>query len=308
MLFARRDPDGTLFYYSASDFDGLVDEPYTFATKRGERLSGHFYYYGSKPTGRIIVFDHGMGCGHRPYLSEINLLAKQGYLVFAYDHTGCADSEGESTRGFAGSLADLDSAITTLKSDEAYRGYSISVIGHSWGGYSTLNIAKYHPDITHVVAMSGFISVRQMQKQVVPFFLAPFRGLVYRMEKEANPNYVDADAINTLKNAKASVMIIHSDDDSVVSPKLHYQKMHRALKDNENVTFCLVSGKKHNPNYTANAVKLMDAMHADRTQRKKDNKLGTAEEKQAFINSHDWAAITEQDTALWQTIFDFLER
>lgn len=93
------------------------------------------------------------------------MLARHGYLVFAYDHTGCMESGGECTNGFAQSLNDLDTCLKTLKADSKYEKMRFSVVGHSWGAFSTMNVAALHPDLRHVVAMCGFVSVSQMLHQ-----------------------------------------------------------------------------------------------------------------------------------------------
>ncbi|MGN1347223.1 MAG: hypothetical protein ACI4V1_10600, partial [Eubacteriales bacterium] len=91
-LFNRYDENGAVFYFSAADFPGLTAEPYSFSGGAGHTLKGAFYHYGSPIADRILVFDHGMGGGHRAYMKEIEQLARHGYLVFAYDHTGCMES------------------------------------------------------------------------------------------------------------------------------------------------------------------------------------------------------------------------
>ena len=280
-LFSRHDDDGSVFYFSEKDFDSLKKEPYSFTTRAGHKLNGAFYSYENCDTDRIVVFDHGMGAGHRAYLREIEMLARHGYLVYSYDHTGCTESEGEHIRGFAGSLADLDSCITALKSD--FPGKKISVMGHSWGGYSTLNITALHPDITHVVALSGFSSVKEMQKQVIPAILFPYRKGLYRLEADTNPDYVAHTAMGTLSKTKAKVLVIHSADDKTVSAKRHFDKLRRPLADRENIRFLALFGKGHNPNYTVDAVKYKDSFFKEMKKRRKAGLLSTDEQKKNFI-------------------------
>jgi hypothetical protein len=79
-VFLRKDVDGSIFYFSPSDFDGLVCEPFPFKSFAGVNLSGYVYYYGEQSKTRLLVFDHGMGAGHRAYMKEIELLARNGIL------------------------------------------------------------------------------------------------------------------------------------------------------------------------------------------------------------------------------------
>jgi hypothetical protein len=68
----------------------------------------------------------------------------------------------------------------------------------------------------------------------------------------------------------------------------------------------LVQNKGHNPNYTENAVKLLDKFKKDREKFAK-KKNTTKEEKQQFLKSFDWVGMTEQDEAVWQQIFAHLD-
>lgn len=306
-LFGRCDDTGNVYYFSAKDFKGLHSEPYSFKSKLGHTLRGNFYYYDSPIEDRLIVFDHGYGGGHLSYMKEIEMLCRRGYLVFSYDHTGCMDSEGDSTRGFAQSLCDLDDCITSLKASDKCKNMSISVVGHSWGGFSTLNIPKFHPDITHTVVLSGFISVREMVNQNFSGILKGYRNHIYGIEEKTNPDFVTADARETLADTKTKVLLIYSADDSLVKKDVHYDGLKNALSDKENVTFHLVEGKGHNPNFTADAVRYKDAFFADLTKKTKKKQLNTAEEKQAFINSYDWDRMTAQDEDIWQLIYKHLD-
>ena len=74
-LFVRNDNPNGIFYFTASDFPGLRAEPYAFKSQMGHDLKGWFYYYEDPIPGRLIVFDHGMGIGHRAYLRESECLA-----------------------------------------------------------------------------------------------------------------------------------------------------------------------------------------------------------------------------------------
>ncbi len=299
-IFARCDDKGTAYYFSAKDFDSLTAEPYTFKGNKGQKLCGNFYYYENFNPDRIIVFDHGMGGGHLSYMREIEELARHGYKVFAYDHTGCMKSEGENTVGFTQSLADLDCALKTLKADEKYKGKAFAVIGHSWGGYSTLNISAFHPDLTHVIVLSGPASVEKITEQ-----FGPLKNSIRQIEKQANPEYADCDGVKSLKNSKAKALLVYSDNDKMVNKEQHFDYLKSGLADRENTFFHLENGKDHNPNYTADAVKYLGEYLAELNKKKKE--LRTPEQKKAFVDSFDWWRMTAQDEKVWNKIFEVLD-
>ncbi len=303
----RNDPTGDIFYYSYKDFADLSAEEISFVGADGQLLVGNIYYRTEKSKQRLIIFDHGMGCGHAAYMREIDVLTRHGYTVLAYDHTGCRHSEGESVRGFAQSLSDLDHCIKYVKRREDFSDATLSVIGHSWGAFSTMNIPALHPEITHVVALSGFISVNAVLSQ---FFAGPLKFYVpaiYKLEEERNPDYVSFDARTSIKSAYTKALYIHSRDDKTVNAKMHFDKLREALSDRPNTHFIELNSRNHNPNYTDNAVLLLTDMQKKLAKFRKKNKRATDEQKSEFVASFNWGAITEQDDALWERIFVFLE-
>lgn len=303
-VYKRADDTGCVFYFSSADFPSLHCESYPFFSSLGHTLSGYFYYYDGYRENRIVMFEHGMGSGHRGYMKEIETLARHGYLVFSYDHTGCMESGGETTGGFSQSLCDLNDALCALKADEKYKDFDFSVIGHSWGGFSTLNISAFH-DVKHQIALAGYISVEQILKQFFSGPLSPFFKRIYQRETQQHGVFAKSDAITALKKTSAKVLIIHSDDDKTLKCQKHFDIMKAELENRGNIAFLKVHGKNHNPNYTEDAVKYMNAFFAD--YKKIMNKPMSDEEKKAFRESYDWNAMTKQDGKIWEEIFRVLD-
>jgi pimeloyl-ACP methyl ester carboxylesterase len=306
-LFVRQDNPYGIVYFSADDFPGLQAHAYTFPARAGHTLQGWFYHYENPIPGRLVIFDHGMGNGHRAYMTEIAHLAKAGYLVFSYDHTGCMASGGEHTNGFAQSLNDLDACVTALKAEPALADRTFSVMGHSWGGFSTMNIAALHPEITHVVSMSGFVSVEMIVDQTFGGPLRLFKGSILDLERQANPDFVDFNAAESLKNTDAKVQLIYSANDSVVHKNPHYDTLFSALKDRPNIRFRLEMGKDHSPNYTQDAVAYKTAFFNAFNEAVKKKKLTTPEEQDAFMARYDWRRMTAQDPSVWDAILTALK-
>ena len=306
MMFTRQDDTETVFYFSAEDFEGLHVRPYSFKARAGHTLNGYIYNYDDPRPERLIVFDHGFGGGHRAYMKEIERLCRQGYTVLSYDHTGCMESEGENPGGLSNSLSDLNDCITAIKNDECFSGYDISVMGHSWGAFSTLNISALHPEISHVVAMCGFVSVEEMIKTFFSGILKGYRGAVLSLEKESNPKFAEYCAVDSLKESKVKALLIYSENDQLCQ-KVHYDILYGALGDRENIRFMLVEDKGHNPNYTKEAVELLSEFTKARAKLLKKKKL-SQEEKTRFVAGFDWHKMTEQDESVWEKIFAHLEK
>lgn len=305
MMHTRCDDTENVFYFSAEDFDGLHKNSYTFKASAGHSLQGYIYYYDNPTEKRIVVFDHGFGGGHRAYMKEIEMLCKHGYAVLSYDHTGCMESGGSSTGGMAQSLCDLNDCIAAIKKDERFRGFDISVIGHSWGGFSSLNISALHPEISHVVVLSGFVSVELLVSTFFSGLLKGYRKVIMELERETNPEFVNYNAIESLKKSSAKTLLIYSADDKMVK-RNHYEMLKEGLSDRENVRFMLVYGKGHNPNYTGEAVKYLEKFGKARAKLTKKKNL-TKPEKEAFVASYNFNRMTEQDEEVWKQIFACLD-
>jgi pimeloyl-ACP methyl ester carboxylesterase len=179
-----------------------------------------------------------------------------------------------------------------------------SVMGHSWGGFSCLNIAALHPDISHIIVLSGFVSVEKIVNSFFSGVLKVYRNTVMALEKASNPEFVKFNAVETLSKTNAKVLLIYSDNDTLCR-KEHYDMLKDALSDKTNIKFVLEHNKGHNPNYTQKAVALLAEYSA--AMKKKKKTLKTDEQKTAFVASFNWDAITEQDEKVWNEIFNLLD-
>ena len=304
-LLTRRGVDPAVKLFSYDEFEGLRTEKYDMESEHG-KISGQFYYYDGYDATRLIVFEHGIAAGHRSYMREIEKLCSLGYRIFTYDHIGTGLSGGEYTRGLSGSIADLNFVISELRKDENIKGLRLDVIGHSWGGFSSMVISRFHPDIEHIVAMSGFSSVKRMHRQILPLPLFFMRGQLDKIERGENPTYVDLDAIDVLKNTKSKVLIIHSRDDKTVNYNIHFKPLVKALKDKENIEFLTLDGKDHHPTFTKDAVKYKAEFFKELAKRRKAGELQTLDSQTEFKNSYDFYKMTVQDDRVFLRIREFL--
>lgn len=306
-FLTRCDDKGLAHYFSHADFPGLRQQPFDFKSSLGHDMKGWFYCYDEIIPGRLVVFDHGFGGGHRSYMKEIEMLARHGYLVYTYDHTGCMLSGGDSPRGLSQSLRDLNDCLNALQATPGFRDLKISVMGHSWGGFACMNIAALHPEVSHIVALSGFVSVEEMIAQFFSGILKGYRKPVLKIEQENNPDFVKYNAARTLADTAAKVLLIYSSNDKLVIREIHHGILSRALEGKADTRILLEENKGHNPNYTADAVAYLAEYTADMTRRLKDKKLGTEAEKKAFREKWDWNRMTQQDEKVWAEIFRTLD-
>ncbi len=305
MMYSRCDDTGTVFYFSAENFPGLLSEPYSFKSSEGHTLKGYIYNYPAPIQDRMVVFDHGFGGGHRAYMKEIDMLCRHGYQVLAYDHTGCMESEGDGCGGLSHSLCDLNDCISAIKSDQRFSGYDISVIGHSWGAFSTLNISALHPEISHIVAISGFVSAKEMIHTFFSGIMRGYRKAVLDFEEKSNPVFSKFNAVESLSNSNTKALLIYSDNDGMCK-RVHYDILKKGLCGKENISFWLLKNRYHNPNYTDDAVKYLGEFIKARSKITSNKRLSESD-KEKFVSSFDFDRMTAQDEAVWEKIFNHLD-
>ncbi|MBQ7906702.1 MAG: alpha/beta fold hydrolase [Clostridia bacterium] len=308
-VFTRFDGQPYIYQFKCEDFEGLKRHKITIPSSLGHKLQGNFYYYEDKvKPGKLVIFEHGMWTGHRGYLREIEMLASHGFLVYAHDKTGCMESEGSATFGFGQALRDLDDALCHLKKIPELNGWDIYVAGHSWGGYSAMNICAFHPDIKKVVSFAGLLSIKAIIRQHLKNLLIPFRGRVYFLEKAINPKYFECSADKSLANSNVRALIIQSKDDRTVKYRHHCKKLQRALKDNERIKFIITNGVDHNPSYSYEGIRAKKAFFKDTRKLERAGYFKDPATHQPHIEKYDWWKITEQDKEIWAQVFAFLDK
>ena len=163
-----------------------------------------------------------------------------------------------------------------------------------------MNIGAFHKDITHLVVMSGFTSPYNLLTDKLKKYAKP----IFQLEVDYFGGYAFAHSSLSLIETEAKALIVHSEDDPRV-PYRRFAELREIMKDAEHVTFMSVNGKKHNPNYTEDAVKYRDQYFAERAKLKK--KRASREERDAFTKSCDWRRMTEQDMDFWAKVFEFID-
>lgn len=303
-LLHRYDDNGYVKYFTYKDFPGLSAEPASFPSG-GNTLRGYFYRGDAEQKDALVVFSHGIGGGHRSYMTEIDEIASAGYTVFAYDNTGCFESEGDDIGCMSQSLADLDAAVRFLKSSGVFGQYRhVYAVGHSWGGFAVGNVPRFHPEIEKCVVISGFLSVKTLLSAFtakVPFGKAVVRRLL-AYEKKAAPAFWDADVADTLKNTGTRYLFAHSADDPTVAFEPNTGALREAFPDE---TYLVYSDRGHNPNYTADAAKYLAGTFGEFNKLNRKGKLKTLDQKKAFFAPVDWRRMTKQDADFWRQVFAF---
>lgn len=300
----RYDGNKFLKYFTEKDFPGLHAEPVSFRSDRGQLLRGFLYSAVEQPQG-LIIFVHGFGAGHYAYTAEIAYLANCGFLVLAYDGTGCVLSEG-TFRGFDQGPVDLIAALRFVAADDRLRHFErVVLIGHSWGAFSVMNSMESDRRVAGCVAMCGFISGADAMGQTgSPHFypLAIFLGACFRLfnrmrfRSDANKN-----SIRSLSETQKRALLLYGKKDKIVLYKYNGARIADAVKDRQNIQCICYERKGHNVYLSERAEHYMNGEFALRNALAKRRKKNAAE----LLSSVDYQLLTEEDDAVMERIKNF---
>jgi len=297
-IFGKRfTPDPNIINYNEKEF-GCFREEVNFKIKK-YNIKGAFITPETKyDENKIIVFCHGLDSSKESYMQDISTIASSGFQVFCFDYIGVYESEGKRTGGFANGLRCVDYAIKFLHN--TYPNKEIYVMGHSWGGFTSINSLKYNKYVKKVCAISPFISINDIFYSLAPVSLKLFMVNMEIIEGLKYGKYAFANSINTLKKYDGKVLIIHSKDDPLVKYNDSTKIMEEKLKDKDNIKFIIVDGKKHNPHYSDAAVLKLNELYA---------KLPTLnkEEWEAYAKTLNFHELGELDKNIMNQIVEFFK-
>lgn len=297
--FLRRfDKDDAIPYLSHEDFKDLSCEKHSFTISDNLEIKYFIYNYPKYRDDKIVIFCHGIGPGHTAYFREIEYLCKSGYRVIALDYAGCGESEGEILSSINSPTRDVIELINHLKLSE-----EIVLIGHSLGGYTALNVINKTSFIHKAVIISGFLSTKYLVKGLVKMDI--LTDAVVKFEENNIPEYAFIDNISYLKNTDDKLLFIHSEDDPLVDIKNSFEIVKKM--NNPNISFLLEKNKKHNPNYTFEAVDYMNKTIGLYTKYVAKGKLDTLEKRKEYFQDKSVWKMTEQDDKVWSIILDFIK-
>ncbi len=294
----RYDKEVGVPYYSYLDFKGLHQESNSFFNKLGAEIRYFYYFYDGYKQDKVILFCHGIGPGHTAYLAEIEALAKRGYKILTLDYTGCGESGGKYLRSLNQPTSDVIELLDHLKLDKL-----VVLVGHSLGGYTALNVINLREDIFKAVIMSGFLNIESLALSLLKSRFVVSRILAY--EKKAEPNYFNINNIDYLKTTKDKLFFIHSEDDQMVPFSISLKLVEEI--NNPNIKILKVNNRKHNPNYTDDAVNYMNDVFGRYNALIKQKQIKTDEDKINFFKNVSLERLVKQDEGMMDEIAQFIE-
>ena len=178
------------------------------------------YLYGTDNDKGLVIVCHGLGGGAESYLTETLYFVDSGYQVFAYDNTGCYESEGKNCVGLVQSVIDLDAALTFIEGEERFSELPVLLYGHSWGAYAVTSIFNYDHDITASVSVAGFndpmTMIMEWGENMMGGFIHVERPYIYIYQRMTFGDKLALTAVDGINNTDTPVLIIHGINDETI--------------------------------------------------------------------------------------------
>ncbi|MEY7848971.1 alpha/beta fold hydrolase [Natrarchaeobius sp. A-rgal3] len=116
-----------------------------------ERSGSRVHYWIVGPTdGPVVAFTHGASVDHRMFESQLSALVSAGYRMLAWDVRGHGRSKPIGDEFTIPAVtSDLLAILERLEVDE------VTLVGHSFGGYVSQEIARRRPDRTNALVVVG---------------------------------------------------------------------------------------------------------------------------------------------------------
>lgn len=236
--------ENNYYEYLYTNNNDFIRKDVTFSSNEQQNLQGAFYYDENNQTPKgLVVWVHGMGVNYENYLGEIELLTKEGYVVFSFNNTGVDKSEGESLKGLIQAPIDLSFALEYVYEIEIFEELPIILVGHSWGGFSVATVSELglSRDVDGIITLAGFWKNINVIEDIAHYYvgdvikvLVPYLTLY---EKYLFGEYADLNGVEGLKNTNAPVLMIHSKDDIIVSYNSNFEKYKEEFSNDDRFTF-----------------------------------------------------------------------
>ena len=309
MFYGRRYDKTFLHFFTHNDFEGLNAESIEFNTNNQNVLRGYIYSYNQNEYKGLIILSHGLGVGHLQYTCEINHFAKLGFKVLSFDNTGCATSDGEGINGLPQGIIDLKSCLNFIKTRDDLNHYKKVLFGHSWGGYSSINVLPFTNEEDHIVCVvtlgapynSSEITYEILKSNSKLFsFTGPFISLI---EKNRFGLLAKMNTLSTLINTNVDTLLIHGDKDNIANYETNFKFVENNL-NKSNIEFYTVKNKMHRPNISDDATRYDTLVNKEINDLKRNK--SSKEKLKEYHDNIDYNKLVEFDNEVMTHIDEFI--
>lgn len=218
----------------APELRDMVEARETFFYEYEDLTLAGYLYRCQTPQARnaLVVLAPGFHAGSDDYLWQTKALLDRGWSVFSFDPSGSFESSGDSYVGFPQEILDLNATIEYIEANDRFGYQSLSLLGHSRGGYAAGCILNYGHDIDAVISVSGVNSAMDgimgySTEYIGPLaygnygFLWAYQAMLFGAEM------TDLQAHEQIENSQVPVLVVHGAADEAFPPDEYSIYAHR---------------------------------------------------------------------------------
>lgn len=204
----------------------MASEKVEFKGAFGDVLSAKIDYPDSGEVRSWVLFAHGFSIGKdlKPIRTISKALVEDGYGMLRFDFTGLGESDGDfSNTNFTSNCDDIRAAAKFM--EESNKAPCV-LIGHSFGGTASLNIANEIPSVKAVATIGSPCDtkhiVHQFGNKLEEIFIEGeaqvlLAGRPFTIKEQFINDIRSQDMISQIEELKVALMIFHSPQDKVVN-------------------------------------------------------------------------------------------
>jgi len=196
-----------------------------FDNRRGNQLCGILEIPSSPPRGWML-FSHCFTCNKdlKAIVRLSRALSERGWGILRYDFAGLGASEGVfSETNFTTNCQDLHAAAEYLASEHHAPRF---LIGHSFGGAASLNMAHELPSVVGVIALaapSDTVHLADLLLSMNPQIATDGQGdviiggLTHRITQQMVDDFRSHALTSKIASLRKPVLVFHSPEDETVA-------------------------------------------------------------------------------------------
>lgn len=306
----RYDEDPNLYYKTVKDYPDMKCEEVKFMS--GENKLAGAFYRTTENFNDIVIFCHGLGAGHHSYTTEIHALAEAGHLVFSFDYTGCAYSEGKSIISFYQAVKDLQAAVRYIRGFDEYKKFPLKMAGHSWGGY-VASMSLTLPEACEIDRVAVFAPLNdpvstfagQIQSIAkIPVYIT--KPIIRFWFKRIGGKELLKSSAEAIGGSDIPVLVIQGDKDMSIPYGMSVTADERAKK-NPNFKASVKPDRGHNVYQSVRSEKYLNETFAKINKLKLSIKPKDRKELKSLYKSIDYNLITEEAPDVMAEFLGFLK-
>jgi len=204
----------------------MPSEKVEFKGAFGDILSAKIDYPDNGEVRSWVLFAHGFSIGKdlKPIRTISKALVEDGYGMLRFDFTGLGDSGGDfSDTNFTSNCDDIRAAAKFM--DENYAAPCI-LIGHSFGGTASLNVAHEIPSVKAVATIGSPYDTKHIVHQFCDKLeeiheegeaKVMLAGRPFVIKEQFIDDVENQNIAKEIEDLDRALMVFHSPQDNVVS-------------------------------------------------------------------------------------------